>query len=305
MANVASMNFQQRLGEVFQRTLPKLAPEARTQLAALITPESLAIISGVLVAWVVGHAFGYGEAIDIVIGVVGFAAIGLSVFTGIDELYLFARETYSATGDSDLDQAAGHLARAIAILGIQAVLALLFKGRPKGGRVPAGPEPTGPGFRYKPTIIKTPALAAGEGSTTFWGDVEISTAGSPTDQAIVLLHEKLHQSLSPKFYLLRRFRVENRIGSYFRSSLYRYVEEALAETIGQVGVNGLSKTFVGLRFPVTNGYVYLTRAGGYSSAMRGAGLVPETASLLATGAVQGFAFKIWFKPDVPKPSAQK
>jgi hypothetical protein len=40
MADVASLDFSGRLGEVFQRTLPKLEPSARDQLAAIIEPTS-------------------------------------------------------------------------------------------------------------------------------------------------------------------------------------------------------------------------------------------------------------------------
>lgn len=302
MASIGSLNFEQRLGEVFKRTLPKLGPDARNQLAALIAPESLAIIAGVLVAWVAGHAFGVGEIIDIVLGVVGFFSVGLAVFSGVDELFEFARLTYTANSDADLDRAATHLANGIAILGIQAVLAVLFKGRPRGARVPVdGEPPVGSGLRYRPQIVEDPALPAGSGSTTFWGDVEVSTAGSAEDRAVVLLHEKVHQFLAPKFYPLRRFRVENRVGSYANTSVYRYVEEALAECIGQVGVNGFSKLFVGLKFPVENGYVYLVRAGGFSPWMGGTGLLPEAAGLLASGAVQAFSFQLWFVSGASRP----
>jgi hypothetical protein len=296
MANVASMSFEDRLGEVFRRTLPQLSPEARQQLAALIEPQSLAIIATVLVAWIAGHAFGVGEIVDVILGVVGVLSIGLAVFSGIDELWEFGRGTYSAGSDQDLDAAAGHLARAIAILGIQAVLAVLFKGRPRGGRVAAGPEPPPtPGVRYRPKTVFNPNEPAGTGWTTFWGDVEISSAGSANDRALVQLHERVHQLLAPKLYLLRRVRVENRIGSYFKSSLYRYIEEMLAETVAQVGVNGLSKVLVGLKFPVANGYVYLTRIGGYGPAMGGAGLIPEGAALIGVGSIVGFSYHLWFK----------
>jgi len=296
MAQIASLSFEDRLSEVFRRTLPKLSPDARQQLAALIEPQSLTIIAGVLLAWVVGHAFGVGEAVDIILGVVGLFSIGLAVFSGIDELWEFGRGAYYASSESDLDDAAEHLSRAIAILGIQAVLAMLFKGRPRGARVPAGPEPVRtPGLRYEPQTVSNPNLPRGSGSTTFWGDVELSSAGSANDRELVRLHERVHQLLAPKIYRLRRIRVENRVGSYFKSSLYRYIEEMLAETVAQVGVNGLSKIVVGLKFPVANGYVYLTRAGGYSRAMGGAGLVPEGAALLGTATVPGFTYNIWFR----------
>ncbi len=302
------MSLEDRLADVFKRALPKLGPEARNQIEALISPTSLAIIAGVVVAWVVSHAVGVGELVDIVLGVVGFFSIGLAVFSGIDELFQFAKLTVRGITDADFDQAATHLARAISILGIQVVLALLFKRRPGGGRIAAGEEPPRTsGLRYKPSIVRDPSLPAGEGATTFYGDVEVSTAGSAEDRALVLLHEKVHQFLAPKLYVLRRFRVENRVGSYFQSSLYRYVEEALAETVAQVGVNGFTKLFVGLKFPVglgsDPGYVYLVRAGGYSSYMKGAGLLSEGAGLIGSGAVQGFAFELWFRRDRSAESA--
>jgi hypothetical protein len=305
MENVVGSSFEDRLGEVFKRAGTKLSPEVAAQLNALVNKQSLEIIAGVLVLWVVGHAFGYGEVIDLILSVVGVLSIGLSVFNGLDEFFLFAKGTYSAKVEGDLDEAARHFADAIAILGIQTVLALLFKGRPRGGgrtAVPAGP--TNPGLRYRPTITRDPALPAGQGSTSFWGDVEVSIAGSDSDRAVVLLHDRVHQFLAPKFFKLRQFRVENRISSYFRSSLYRYIEEAMAESVAQIGVNGFSKLFVGIRFPVTNGYVYLTRSGGYSRVMAGRGLLQEGSSLLATGVVNSMVFQIRFKSGkLPSASA--
>jgi hypothetical protein len=296
------MTFAERLGEVLLRAAGKLPPEAGAQLLAMISKQSLEIMAGVFGGWVVGHAFGYGEAIDLVVGVVGAIAIGLAVFTGLDELFLFARETYYARDDRALDLAADHLAKAIAILGIQVVLVLLFKTRPKGGRLKGGPPgPKGPGLRYKPTVITDPSLPAGNGATSRWGDITVSTHGDKAEQAITLLHERVHQFLTPKLYVLRNFRVYNMQGSYFRSSLYRYIEEALAETIGQVGVNGFSKAFVGLAFPVKNGYVYLAKAGGFSAAMRGAGVLRESAGLIASGIVMGFAYELRLQSNGPPP----
>lgn len=300
MTDVSGWTFERKLQETLTRTLPKLGPETRAQLAAIITPEALAIVAAVLVAWVVSHAFGVGEIIDIILAVVGVIAIGMAVFAGLDHLYDFAVGTYRARTDADLEVSAGHLAAAIGILGIQAVLAVLFRGRPQGGRVRVGPAPPRtPGSRYRPTITQDAGAAAGTGSTSFWGNIRVSTNGSATDRALVLLHEKVHQFLAPKLYLLRDFRVNNRGSSYFGSSLWRYIEEALAETIAQVGVNGFRQFFTGIRFPVENGYVYLTRGGGYSAVMRGHGIVPEAASLVATGTAAGIAFDLYFQTGTP------
>jgi hypothetical protein len=83
MEVVSSWSFERRLEVTFDRTLPKLGPEVRGQLEAVVSPTSLAIIAGVLVAWLVSHAFGIGEIIDIIILVVGIALIGFAIFTGI------------------------------------------------------------------------------------------------------------------------------------------------------------------------------------------------------------------------------
>jgi hypothetical protein len=165
-----------RLEETFKQTLPKLAPEARSQLQALIDPTSLAIIGGVLVAWIVSHAFGIGEIVDIIILIIGIAAIGFAVFNGLDYLYDFASGVYGAKMLQDIEKAADDLAKAIGILGVQAVLAILFRGAKiprtgKGDRIRPGTAPKTPGIRYKPTIKKSPALPAGEGSTSFWGNI--------------------------------------------------------------------------------------------------------------------------------------
>jgi hypothetical protein len=309
VAKVASWSFEKRLEETFTRTLPKLGPEARAQLQAVIDPTSLAIISGVLVAWVVSHAVGIGEIIDIIILALGITAIGFAVFTGLDYLYDFAAGVYQAKTIHDIDKAADDLAKAISILGIQAVLAILFRGAKsprtgKGGRIPreilGDAPPKTPGIRFKPTVIKTPELPAGEGVTSFWGNIFISTYSSADDYAAILLHERVHQFLTPKLYILREYRVNNRAASYLRSSLYRYIEEALAETIAQVGIYGIRQFFTGIRFPVKSGYMFLTKGGGFDPYFAGSGAITEAAGLIFNGMVSGIAFELRFQPaNVP------
>ena len=55
MTDVARMSFEERLGAVLERAAGKVGPEIATQLRALIEPKSLAIVAGVLIAWVVSH----------------------------------------------------------------------------------------------------------------------------------------------------------------------------------------------------------------------------------------------------------
>lgn len=301
MDSVADWPYERRLQQALTRTLPKLAPEAREQLSAVITPEALATVAAVLVAWGISHAFGVGEAIDIVIAAVGVLSIGMSVFSGLDYLYDFFSKSYNARTEADLDRSADDLAKAIGILGVQAVLACLFRGRPQTKRLPSKsiPPPRNPGLRYRSTVTYERLSPGVLGSTDRWGNVKVSTLGTADQQAIALIHEGVHSWLTPKLYYLREFRISNLQGSYFKSSLWRYIEEGLAQTIALGRVKGLSASFVGLRFPVQNGYVFLTKAGGYNKAMLGNGVFQEGAGLIASGMMSGITLQLWFKPGIP------
>jgi hypothetical protein len=302
-ADVANWPFEQRLKVTLERA--RLGPEVRAQLQAVVSAESLAIMAGVLVAWVVSHAVGIGEVIDVILLTVGVVAIGFSIFKGLDHLYLFATGAYNARSLPDLDAAADHFAKAVAILGVQAVLAVLFRGRPYGRRepVPLPPPPT-PGFRYRPTLTWSKKLAAGQGETTFYGDILVSSKGSAINSRLVALyHEQVHRWFMPKLYLMRNFRVECATGSYVNSSLWRYIMEMLAEGISQGRVYGFRQFFAGFGFPVQNGYLYLVRAGAnplYFDGLAGRGLIPEGAGLLVSGAVMTVAVELWHSQSAPR-----
>jgi hypothetical protein len=142
-----------------------------------------------LVAWIVAHAFGLGEIIDVILLAAGVLSVGWAIFDGLDHLYDFALLTYRGGSVREFDLAADHLSKAIAILGIQVVSAVLFKGakRPRtgqGGRLNRGSPPPGEsGRRYKRRVIEDPAASAGGGFTDWWGDITISTQGATTDRA--------------------------------------------------------------------------------------------------------------------------
>jgi hypothetical protein len=96
---------------VFERTAGKVGPAIGRQLLALIEPKSLAVIVGVLTLWVLSHGVATGEMIDGIVIIIGVLSIGTAIFSGIDELFEFARGTYQARSDDDLDKAADHLAK--------------------------------------------------------------------------------------------------------------------------------------------------------------------------------------------------
>lgn len=299
--DIASMPIEQRLALTVRKCAPKLLPGARDQLLACMTPETLGLVALTLVAWVVSHAFGVGEIIDIILFFGGFACLGLAVFSGLDELYGFASGVYYARTGRDLDIAAEHLSKAIAILGMAAVLAVLIRRAPTkaGPRPIPGPGPSNGRIFYRPTTTPTSSIGPEGGFTSVWGDIEVSSLGTPAQQALALLHEQVHRFLTPKLYLLRNFRVTNRMRSYEYSSLWRYVEEGLAELIAQVGVNGFRSFFVGVRFPVQEGYVFLMRAGssptGPVAGVGGLGVIPEGAGLVGYGIIGGVELRLWYK----------
>jgi hypothetical protein len=321
LESIAAWSFPRKLEEVLRRSLPMLAPEARSQLSALISPETIATMAAVLVAWVLSHAVGIGEVVDIVIVALGAVAIGWSLFQGIDELYEFAMGTYGAGTTRDLDVAAGHFAKAVSIIGIQAVLAVLLRGSPRsyrGGLRAQGPA-TGVGQTYRPTLRwgkydpKQGRLPAGEGWTTSKGDIVLSSRGSSTTRQLAMFHEQIHQILTPKLYPLRNFRIANRNASYRYSSLSRFLEEALAESHAQLRVNGFRDGVNAIGFPIHQNYVYLLRREGYRKGWEGQGIIPEALGL-GIGAIQidGVWHDIFFGPsptesgmveEPPEPSA--
>jgi hypothetical protein len=305
MEHVANWPFEKRLEESIRRALPKLGPEVQSQIRKILTPEALAVVAAVLVAWVASHAFGIGEIIDVIIVALGVFAIGLAIFEGLDHLYEFAASAYRARSIQNLDQAADHFAKAVTFLGIQAVLAVLFRGAPKSYR--GGPARTpGPrtarGATYRPKLQwrkYVPGegnLRAGSGWTTTAGDIVVSSRGSAKTRQLVLFHEKIHQLLTPKLYPLRNFRIRNRTKSYTQSSLSRYMEEALAEVVAQLRVKGVREFLTGIRFPVHRGYVFLLRRGDSEGLYGGAGVVTEIAGLLVGGLeIAGLRFDIYLK----------
>jgi hypothetical protein len=164
-----------------RRSLPRLGPEARRQVETFLKPQALAVMAAIVVAWVASHFVGIGEIIDIILVVVGVFAIGLAVFDGVDHLFKLAEGAINAGSEADLDKAGQHFAEAVAILGIQAVMAVLFRNRPasyKGGPANVGPQPVQPGgLVARPGLTSTRAMPAGAGVTDPWGKSSFLASG--------------------------------------------------------------------------------------------------------------------------------
>lgn len=281
--DIAHMDFTDKLEIVVEKTIVLLPADIGQQLRAMVTKEALATIAVILTAWLVAHFFGVGEVADLVLAVVGYAALGAVAIDAAKKLYDFADKTYNATTEADLDAAAHDLADAITLIGVTAVFSILLKSKPKDTlktpyRGKAFPKistkqingmknvaPRTPGWKYKPSFTITNRDYAGHGKTDVWGNISVGRYYDRTQKTAkdaindlhkAIFHERVHQNLSPKFYLLREPLIFLKQSGYSKSYILRYIEEAFAETVALMRKNGLSQTSIvdGLRFPLNNNY---------------------------------------------------
>jgi len=279
-----------KVEDAIRRSLPLLPARVAIQLESILTPEGISVMATVVAIWGGSHFVGVGEAADLVLLLAGVAALGVGAIQGGESLFYFARCAYFAKAPGDLDEAAGHLAQAIAVLGIEAVILILLRKRPRplpnpGALIPPTPVRNSR-FFYRPQTLRTPKLEAGTGRTTAWGDIVVSSRGSSVTQRMAELHEQVHSFLTPKLYFLRNLRVRLAAGGYAKSELLCYLEEALAETIARAQLSGWIRGIsIGVRFPVRNGYVTV------------ASLSEEAIGiLLGPVTISGVVFRVFFEP---------
>jgi len=211
MADVFRMSSTEKIGEAMRRSLPLLPLEARGIVNSMLEPTTLAIIAGTLVVWAGSHFFGVGEFVDLILLTAGVVTLGTAVWSGADELYKFVDRSVKAKSDPDLDAAAGHFARAVTLLGISTIQALLLReparatigrGRPQFHPMPNVGPPPPPGNMLR--LSRPASLPGGDlGGTDFYGVIEISRAQSLTEQRISLYHELFHRYFMPKTGPLR------------------------------------------------------------------------------------------------------
>lgn len=274
MDRTASLSSVEKIGEAMRRSLPHLPAEARAVVASMLDPRLLPIIGAAIIAWAVSHLVGVGEFVDVVMLSVGAIALGFSVFEGSREMLDFARGAVNARVDRDLDRAAEYFARAITILGISTVQAVLLRGGIRAVRPRGMPHlrpmqrvgsPPAAGNRLRLTRLST--LDGKAGTTDAYGTLQVARDQSLSEQRVTLFHELVHRYFAPRTGPFRQLRASLHMTGYVRSALLRYVEEALAEGYGQLRVHGLAAAVRQWRFPVANGYMTVSEIAAEGQAI--------------------------------------
>jgi hypothetical protein len=272
---IARLPTVDRLGEALRRSLPYLPGNTRQAVEEMLRPENLAMIAGVLTVWAGSHFFGIGEIVDVVLLTVGVVGLGFAVFEGAGALYDFTTVAISARSDSQLDVAARHFARAVTLLGVSTLQALLLRGQGRSiiarGRPRVYPRPNVgvPPPSGNQLRLARPAQVTGGtlGETKPFGQITVARNQSLDEQRVTLFHELVHRYFSPRTGPLRRLRAELAWSAYSRSAFLRYLEETLAEGYGQLRVHGFARALGSYRFPINGGYVTVSELVGEGRAV--------------------------------------
>ena len=137
---IARMSKVERVAEALRRSIPHLPAEGRAMVTSMLEPTSLAVIGGTLVVWIGSHAFGIGEFVDLVLLGAGVVVLGFSALEGADCLYDFVKLALGARSDSDLEQAGQSFARAVLLLGVSTVQAILLHGQARAALARGAPK---------------------------------------------------------------------------------------------------------------------------------------------------------------------
>ena len=140
---VARMDSSEKLCRSFAQALATL-PAAMTQEArVLLTPESLAVMGTLTVAWVGSQGVPIvGQAVDAALLSLGVTLLISEAGVLGDCLWRYVNLATAARSKADLDEASAYLARALSIVGINIVAFILTK--KVMAKAPQGP-PSSPG----------------------------------------------------------------------------------------------------------------------------------------------------------------
>lgn len=263
--------------------------EYRTESAAenVAIEESVADISlkEPTLAWVIIDALALGLELGPLARAVRPSARALGAMRTPEALVAFRARAATVVGD----EAAGELSRKAATRFGVAGDAAASADTAVADTAETAADVAAAGERarfHKPTVKGDPAKGAGTGGTDRYGNFWYSTQGSAADQNLAKFHEQLHSILSPKLLKFREFRASIGMTLYQKSYIMRGLEEALAETVAQLRVNGIKGLPTGLMFPIKNGYLSVSTLG--EAAQLGGEIV------LGTAIVSGYTYTVYW-----------
>lgn len=117
----------ERLSIAIRRAVNSLPSQAKAKAEELLDPANLAIMAGALAIWIGSQATPVGWVVDIAMAGLGLYALGTEAVVVVRELKAFGMGIIEAEKESDLYKAGEHLGKAVAVVGIDLVVALLLK----------------------------------------------------------------------------------------------------------------------------------------------------------------------------------
>jgi hypothetical protein len=160
--DVARWSAERRFMTAARLAGPKLPASMQKEFMALFSGTNLVIIGVVFAAWAASHAFGVGEAFDLIMLLVGLVMIGPMAWQCAKDLARFVQLAQQARNCRDLDDAGGALARVVAVLGVTVFMALIAKAAsrmPKGRLALAESAEALPERSMPPASAQAPARA--------------------------------------------------------------------------------------------------------------------------------------------------
>ena len=158
--DVAHWSGERRFMEAARLAGPKLPASMQAEFMALFSGQNLLILGVVFAAWAASHAFGVGEAFDLIVLLLGLAMLGPMAWQCAWDLARFVQLARAARNCGDLDAAGAALARVLAVLGVTVFMVLIAKAAsrmPKGRLALAETSESWPKRSLPPPSARPPA----------------------------------------------------------------------------------------------------------------------------------------------------
>jgi hypothetical protein len=122
---IANLSDIERLRLAVEQALPKLPREVRDKVGAMLSPSALATLGAIAAVWGGSHWIGVGEVVDVILLGWGVWTLGSEALDVAKDLYEFVTTATHAQTDKDIDRAADRFARAVAVIGVDGLAAIL------------------------------------------------------------------------------------------------------------------------------------------------------------------------------------